>query len=186
MENPEDLKVLVQQAKYGDSTAFSHLYDYYLTPIFRFIYFRVGTKEDAEDITQHVFLKAWNALGDFEHEGKSFSAWLYRIARNTTIDYWRKKKSISIDPAADIFLKQQDPRNNPAEAASQKEEAEIIRNSLYMLNEDQQTIITLKFIEGLSNVEISSITGKSEGAIRQAQSRGLKALRLHFKENNLL
>jgi len=186
MKTPEELKELVQQAKYGDSGAFSSLYDFYLTPIFRFIYFRVRSKEDAEDLTQHVFVKAWGALDDFEQEGKSFSAWLYRIARNTTIDYWRKKKSTPLDPASPIFHNKQDVHPNPGELAEQKEEAEHIRQALHILNEDQQTIVTLKFIEGLSNAEISAIVGKSEGAIRQAQSRGLKVLRLHFKENNII
>ena len=186
MKNPDELKELVQQAKYGDSTAFSNLYDYYLTPIFRFIFFRVRTQAYAEDLTQHVFVKAWKALPEFEQEGTFFSAWLYRIARNTTIDYWRKKKSISLDPASDTFIKREDPARNPAQAAQQKEEAETIRASLHILSEDQQTILTLKFIEDLTNTEISKITGNSEGAIRQAQSRGLKALRLYFKENNLL
>jgi RNA polymerase sigma-70 factor, ECF subfamily len=186
MNNPEELKELVQQAKYGDSAAFSHLYDFYLTPIFRFIFFRVRSKEDAEDLTQHVFLKAWSALPNYEQEGKSFSAWLYRIARNTTIDYWRKKKSVLVEPDSDLFTTKEDTADNPAQAAQRKEESKKIRDSLHLLNEDQQTILTLKFIEELSNTEISEITGKSEGAIRQVQSRGLKVLRLHFKENNVL
>lgn len=186
MEGPENLKELVQQAKYGDSGAFSNLYDYYLTPIFRFIYFRVKSQEDAEDLTQHVFIKAWGALPEFEQEGKSFSAWLYRIARNTTIDYWRKKKSLPVDPTSDLFVKKVDTSENPAQSAQSREEAQMIRATLHILNEDQQTILTLKFIEGLSNTEISHIMGKSEGAIRQAQSRGLKTLRIHFKENDIL
>lgn len=76
MKSPEELKQVVQQAKDGDLTAFSTLYEHYLTPIFRFVFFRVRTHENAEDLTQHVFLKAWSALPEFRHEGKSFSAWL--------------------------------------------------------------------------------------------------------------
>ncbi len=183
MKSSEELKDLVQRAQTGDSAAFSALYEHYLTPIFRFIFFRVRTKEDAEDITQHVFLKAWKALPEFGREGKSFSAWLYRIARNTTIDYWRKKKPLSLDPFASTLQNKQDNALDPMAIASQKEESEHIRNALHILNEDQQTILTLKFIEDLSNEEISQITGKTEGAIRQIQSRALKALRQHLKEN---
>jgi RNA polymerase sigma-70 factor, ECF subfamily len=186
MESPEDLKELIQQAKNGESGAFTRLYGLYLTPIFRFIYFRVKSKEDAEDICQHVFIKAWNALPSYEQEGIAFSAWLYRIARNTTIDHWRKKRPIPIDPSSALFTRKEDPADTPAQAAQKKEEAYIVREALHILNEDQQTILALKFIEGLSNTEISEITGKSEGAIRQIQSRGLKVLRLHFKENNIL
>jgi RNA polymerase sigma-70 factor (ECF subfamily) len=186
MNSPDELKELVSKAKYGDPAAFTHLYDFYLTPIFRFIYFRVKSKEDAEDLAQHVFVKAWSALPKYEHEGKSFSAWLYRIARNTTIDYWRKKKSVPMEPDSSIFTNKPDMGDNPQEAAQRKEESEKIRNSLHLLNEDQQTILALKYIEELSNAEIAEITGKSEGAIRQVQSRGLKVLRLHFKEHNML
>src|SRR3989344_1375331 len=182
MKSPEELKQLVQQAKDGDSTAFSALYEQYITPIFRFVFFRVRTKEDAEDLTQHVFLKAWSALPEFGHEGKSFAAWLYRIARNTTIDYWRKKKPLSLDPSSSAFQNKQDKGLSPLETANQKEEAEHIRKALHILNEDQQTILTLKFIEDLSNKEIAHVTGKTEGAIRQIQSRALKALRQHLKE----
>ena len=197
MKSPEELKQLVEQAKNGDSAAFSNLYEHYLTPIFRFIFFRVRTREDAEDLTQHVFVKAWSALPEFgpspllESEPRSrrpaggsgsFSAWLYRIARNTTIDYWRKKKPLSLDPSSATFQNRRDDTADAHEAASQKEEAEHIRKALHVLGEDQQTILTLKFIEDLSNKEIAHITGKTEGAIRQIQSRALRALRQHLKE----
>jgi len=193
MKSPEELKQLVQQAKDGDSSAFSKLYEHYLTPIFRFVFFRVRTHEDAEDLTQHVFLKAWSALPEFgtstrfaarrENSG-SFSAWLYRIARNTTIDYWRKKKPLTLDPSSPTFQNRQDNTLDPLAFADQKEETEHIRDALHILNEDQQTILTLKFIEDLSNKEIAQITGKTEGAIRQIQSRALRALRQHLKETH--
>jgi len=187
MESPEELKQLVQQAKDGDSTAFSNLYEHYLTPIFRFVFFRVRTHEDTEDLTQHVFLKAWSALPGFGSSSPaggsgSFPAWLYRIARNTTIDYWRKKKPLSLDPSSATFQNRQDNTLDPLAASSQKEEALHIRKALHILSEDQQTILTLKFIEDLSNKEIALVTGKTEGAIRQIQSRALRALRQHLRE----
>lgn len=185
MRSPEELQALVQEAKDGNSTAFSTLYEHYLTPIFRFVYFRVRTHEDAEDLTQHIFLKAWSALPEFKHQGKYFSAWLYRIARNTTIDYWRKKKEISLDPGAAAFLNQRDESPRPDTVAENKEDADLFRKALHVLNEDQQTILTLKFIEDLSNKEIALITDKTEGAIRQIQSRALRALRQHLKEHPL-
>mgnify|MGYP001587761358 CR=1 FL=1 len=190
MKSPDELKDLVQRAQTGDSSAFSDLYEHYLTPIFRFVFFRVRTKEDAEDITQQVFLKAWKALlieserPEFKHEGKSFSAWLYRIARNTTIDYWRKKKPLSLDPFAATLQNTQGDSADPITIANQKENAEYVRKALHILNEDQQTILTLKFIEDLSNKEISSITGKTEGAIRQIQSRALRVLRQHLYKSS--
>lgn len=187
MKSPEELKDLIQRAQAGDANAFSKLYEHYLTPIFRFVFFRVRTHEDAEDVTQHVFLKAWAALPEFGSSppaggSESFSAWLYRIARNTTIDYWRKKKPLSLDPSSLAFQNKKDNTLDPLAAASQKEEAEHIRKALHILNEDQQTILTLKFIEDLSNKEIAHVTGKTEGAIRQIQSRALRTLRQHLKE----
>ena len=183
MNTPEELQELVQKAQQGDSSAFSKLYNHYLTPIFRFVYFRVRSSEDAEDLSQHIFLKVWGALPEFGREGTSFSAWLYRIARNTVIDYWRKKKDIPLDPVSPIFHNQRDLSNDPNQQAALKEDAEFLRSSLHILKEDQQTVLTLKFLEGLSNAEIAEIMQKSEGAIRQIQSRALKVLRHHFKEN---
>ena len=185
MNNPEEFEELVQQAKSGNENAFSHLYEYYLTPIFRFVYFRVRSQEDAEDLTQHVFLKAWSALPEFQEEGRSFSAWLYRIARNSTIDYWRKRKDIPLDPTSKTLHNKESKTENPARLAEKGDTARMIREALHILNEDQQTIIELKFIEELSNKEVADVTGKSEGAIRQVQCRALKILRSHFQENNL-
>ncbi|MDZ4346963.1 MAG: sigma-70 family RNA polymerase sigma factor, partial [Candidatus Binatia bacterium] len=82
---------LVEDARRGDPEAFGVLYDYYLPRIYRFVLFKVSSKEHAEDITQYAFLKAWENIRTYRPQGHAFGSWLYRIARNAVIDHYRKR-----------------------------------------------------------------------------------------------
>jgi RNA polymerase sigma-70 factor (ECF subfamily) len=154
-----------------------------VTPIFRFVYFRVGKWDDAEDLTQMTFLKAWNAMPRFEERGNPFSSLLYAIARNVIVDYWRKKREISLEEHEETIHQIEDEKQNPSLDAETKEAKQNILKAVDELSEGQQEIIMLKFIEGLSNKEIANITGKSGEAIRALQYRGLRVLRTYFKEH---
>ena len=181
----ERIAEFVRGAKRGDPQAFDTLYKHYLSPIYRFVYFRVKSEGDAEDLTQHIFIKAWNALQNFEERGKPFSAWLYAIARNAVIDHWKKKKELRLEESEEANLKIMDDPD-PQEIAAHKEDGARLRDAIRILTEDQQEIIVLKFIEDRTNSEIAEITDKSEDAIRQLQFRALKALRAHFKDSQLI
>ena len=85
----EDEHNLVARAKEGEAEAFGLLYDFYMPRIYRFVLFKVGRREEAEDLTQGVFLKAWEHVEAYESRGYPFSSWLYRIARNTVTDHHR-------------------------------------------------------------------------------------------------
>ena len=98
MTEEKDPWLLMKLAKEGESEAFSQLYELYFVPVFRYIFFRVQQKETAEDLTQTVFLKAYKAAERFPTEGKNPLAYFFAIAKNTTKDYYRKKKDISQDP----------------------------------------------------------------------------------------
>lgn len=167
----EQIKELVKAAKDGNEPAFSEIYNSFITPIYRFVYFRVGSKEEAEDLTQTVFLRAWKALDKFD-ETTYFSPWLYTIARNAVIDFWKKKKCIPLEDMEEELAETPDFSSFEKEADFTK-----VKDAIKNLNEGQQEIISLRFIDDLSNAEISKKTGKSEVAIRQIQCRAIKQLK---------
>ncbi len=167
-----DEKHLVEQAKSGDAEAFGQLYDACIDRVYRFIFFRVSDEPTAEDLTSQVFLKAWQNLGRYQPKGP-FLAWLYAIARNTVIDHYRThKQTVSLDEAAPIAAKD-DKLDDLIEL---KFEVNSLQESLQYLTEEQQEVITLKFIAEYDTDQIARKMGKSEGAIRALQMRALQAL----------
>jgi RNA polymerase sigma-70 factor (ECF subfamily) len=184
--NKEQLVALVEQAKQGDEAAFSYLYEYYLSPIYRFVFFRVKSHQEAEDLAQTVFVKAWNNLGSYQKQpGASFGSWLYAIARNSVIDFWKKKKDISLDQSLIDVLNKKEVSQSENEHLERKEKWQILQKALEILSIEQQEVMILKLINGLSNREISQMVGKNEAAIRQLQYRALKALKQYLKDNKL-
>ena len=180
----DEIKILVEQAKKGDPEAFGALYTQYLTPIYRFIYFRVKNKEETEDLAQQVFLKAWNAIDRYEQQGYAFSAWLYVIARNSITDHWKKKKAVLVDEPETTFEHIKSDDDIEGDLIRSQSREHLLR-AMTKLSDEQQTILTLKFINELTNTEIEVITGKRQDAIRALQYRALKALK-HILENEPL
>src|SRR3989344_5112069 len=107
-----NIEEVVRGAIDGDKEAFGILYEEYFTPIYRFIYFRVKNRTDAEDISQNVFIKAYSSIGNYKEHGVPFLAWLYTIARNTTIDYWKKKRDYLLENPDTIAERVVDLNNN--------------------------------------------------------------------------
>ena len=177
----DDPKDLMRLAKDGDTDAFERLYEIYFVPVFRYIYFRVKNKEETEDLVQEVFLKVYNSISKFQEKGRSPLAFFFVVARNTVIDYWRKKKEIKLDKPEDI-LKISDTKESPWGLIRRSETISIINEAIRYLPSGQQEVIILKFINDLSNQEIALLLKKSEVAIRQLQSRALKNLRKQLKE----
>ncbi len=171
---------LVVQAQSGNSEAFGQLYDAYMERIYRFVYFRVEDQQTAEDITSQVFLKAWNNLDRFSFNRTPYLAWLYTIAHNAVIDHYRTRKvTTALD---DVQLSQQDHSEAVENEIDLSAEMKVIKEALQTLTDDQQKVLTLKFIEGMSNNEIALHLGKREGAIRALQMRGLQALAKQLEE----
>jgi len=185
-EEKEKIFELVFKAKKGEESAFEKLYYHYFVPIFRYIFFRVETKEEAEDLTQKVFLKAWEGLRSFERKTNSFSSWLYKIAKNTIVDYYKERKNFVLKAETEILNKIKDKKSDPLEIAKKKEMIDFLKKAIEELTPDQKEVIVLKFINDLSNKEIAKIMGKTEEAIRALQYRALLSLREKFKKLNLL
>lgn len=173
----KDLSKLVEQARSGGAEAFGHLYDLFLDKIYRFIFLKVSNKQEAEDLSQQVFMKAWEAIGRFEDEGVPFSSWLYKIARNLVIDFYRTRKaSISLEENIDSEVLWDEI--DAGEEIVRNHEKETILIALNDLTEDQKDVILLRYIEDLSYDEIAKITNKNQTALRILQYRGMKKLRV--------
>ena len=179
-ENPNELMELVKR---GDMDAFGALYTTYFTPIFRYLFIRLKNRRDAEDLTQTVFMKALAAAPRFENVGKPPLAFLYTIARNSLINFWRKKKEILPENFEEEVAHLAVQEISLETKLIEQESVERAKQAIQKLSPDQQDVITLKFVNELSNKEIAELLGKTEEAVRQLQSRGLKALRKYLPFN---
>jgi len=167
-------KDLVERAKKGEPEAFEQLYEAYFNRVYRYVVLKVGSRVDAEDLTQQVFLKALESIESFRWRGVPFSSWLYRIAHNQVVDYYRKKsreKVVSLDEA------RTPSPDDPAELAEQKLRMEQLAEACGQLSEMQREVISLRFAGGLSVAETAKTMGKSEGAAKVLQHEALKNLR---------
>lgn len=171
---------LVLQAQAGNAEAFGQLYDAYMERIYRFIYFRVEDQQTAEDLTSQVFLRAWNNLDRFRLGKTPYLAWLYTIAHNAVIDHYRTRKpTAALD---DVRLSQPDHAEAVENNIDFEVEMQSIKVAMQTLTDDQQQVLTLKFIEGMTNDQIARHLGKREGAVRALQMRGLRALARQLEE----
>lgn len=166
---------IIREAQKGKSEHFGLLYDHYSPQIYRFIYIKVSHKQEAEDLTHEVFLSAWKNIENYNYKGLPFSSWLYQIARNRVIDFYRtRKQALSIDQVSEnAFSENQDLDQIIDKEASISK----VKESIKKLAEDYQNIIILRFIEDLSTSEISKVINKSEGAIRIMQYRAIRKLK---------
>lgn len=166
-------KILVEKAKNGDREAFGKLYLKYLDTIYRYIFFRVNQDiQTAEDLAEVVFFKAWQNIVNFAEQDAFFKAWLYKIAHNVVIDHYRTENKPAV-------LKEEliNENDNVLEDFERKIEIAALMKAINKLSDEQKQIITLKFIEGLSNKEMLQILNKKEEAIRALQYRALKKLK---------
>ena len=173
-------KELIEKAKNGDSASFGRLYDHHIKPIYRFIAVKVGTKQEAEDLAHEVFMSAWQKLPNFESQGFPFSSWLYKIARNRVIDHYRTKKTnVSIDEDITISETLFSDSVDPESGFDRGQQLSKIKIAMQDLNAEQREVITMRFVEDLSPLEIAQILNKREGTIRIIQHRAI----LKIKKN---
>jgi RNA polymerase sigma-70 factor (ECF subfamily) len=169
---------LILAAQAGNTDAYGELYTRYAAGVFRFIFAHLDNRLDAEDLTEEVFLRAWRRLPQFRQQGFPFSAFLFRIARNALIDFYRvstgKRSTVSLSEAQ----MESDPRSQPAEVVSTQFEHRELRQALGGLKEEYRTVLALRFFSGLSPTETARAMNRTVGAIRVLQFRALSALRL--------
>lgn len=165
-------QTLIARAKRGNRDAFADLYLSYVDGIYRYIFFRLNQDdEETKDIVSAVFLKAWKRIDTFTNH-ISFQAWIYRIAHNTLIDHYRTKKKYS--RLEDIEIEFNPDTEDKFDTAIAIKE---IAKAMKKLTAEQKQVITLKFVEELTNKEIAFVMNKQEDAVRALQCRALKELR---------
>lgn len=181
-EEAEELRFL-NKAQDGNSEAFGELYTHYVEGVFRFLYFHLDNRLDAEDLTEEVFYRAWRALPQYRHQGLPFAAFLFRIARNALTDFYRKAKRakhlISLDEAGERI----GVDGNISEGRSEKAEKQELVSLLGSLKPEYQMVISLRFFSGMSPEETAKIMKRSVGAVRVLQYRALAAVRSKMNQD---
>ena len=172
----QDEEKVVQRAQQNDPNAFAELYDEYFDKIYRYIALKIGDKEEAEDMTQQVFLKARQSISSFKWKGVPFSAWLYRIAHNLIVDYLRKSKKRP-DTLPDETIITDNSGNNPEQLVEKRMDIEQVMEAARHLTEAQREVISLRFAGEMPIAQVAKIMGKSQGAIKALQHSAIVSLR---------
>jgi RNA polymerase sigma factor (sigma-70 family) len=165
---------LVERAIAGEELAFTALYDRHLDRVYRHVFYRVGNHSDAEDLTQQVFLKAWQAIGRYRRTEAPFIAWLLTIAHNLVVSFYRRGKVaplLDLDPASTARW------SDPVLQVLDKFDRVAVRDAILQLKPEQQLVITMRFMEQFDNATVAAVLGKSEVNVRVIQYRALRDLR---------
>lgn len=157
----------------GRSITFENVYDLYFQKIYNYVYFRVRHREDVEDVVSIVFYKALSKFDKFTGEDEKILAWLYVIARNEVISFYRSKNKDSFVSLNDNIVSDFDVESIILTYDTEKS----IMEALNKVTKEQQDALILYFIQGLKMKEVASILGKSEGAIKSLIYRGLRNMR---------
>ena len=172
---------LIQRAAQGDPEAFGRLYDQHVLKVFRHIYYLVGNQHLAEDLTAQAFLKAAEEIRRYEAEDIFFLAWLLRIANGQTNDVrMRQRHSDSPEQSRDT-VEAQVATFSPKESRTTKDDRNRILERVRRLRGEQQQVIVMRFLDGLSEPGIARVLGKSVSAVRTTQYRALSALHRMLK-----
>ena len=163
---------LVVRAKAGDHGAFTQIYERYAPAIYRYIYFRIGEAELAEDLQAEVFLRMLEGIHRYEDRGWPISAWLYRIARDRTIDVIRRRRNRQQVPLESWGGSCDGPENS---VGAQLEYEELAR-TLDDLTDEQRQVIQMRFLAEMSIQEVAQKLGRTEGSVKALQHRGLQSL----------
>ena len=169
---------LVERAR-TDSEAFGRLYDEHLPGVYAFLYRRCRSHQDAEDLTAHTFHRALERLDSFEWRGLPFRAWLFRIAHNALIDYYRRTRApLSLDGLGEAGFEPGGEDGRDVDAAlARDEQVDAAWAAVADLPPLQRRAVTLYFAHGLSHAETGRAIGRSEAATKQLVYRAVKALR---------
>lgn len=158
----------------GESGAISTIYERYRLDIFRYLYYRVGDKQTAEDLTSEVFIRVVQSNREDRPGNEPVEAWLYQIARNLSIDYYRKMRVRDHVALEDNLV---DDNENVVETIEHNLASDILVKALANLSDDQREVIVLRFVNCLPIAQVAQTMHKSDNAIKGLQRRGLIALR---------
>ena len=176
---------LISQYLKGDAKSLDFLIERYIKIIYGFVFKNVGSVADAEDITQEVFVKVWKNIKKFDLE-KNFKPWIFQIAKNTSIDFLRKKKTIPFSRFENE--KGQNPlvdniAATPVNIIGNLSDKKVLLAGISGLTDKEQKIINLRHTDGLSFREIAESSGESVNTVKSRYRRGMMNLRKNIKEN---
>jgi len=167
---------LLEAAIAGDAEAFGALYDVYLSRVYRHVFYWVGNHAEAEDLTQQVFLQAWQAMPRYRLTQAPFSAWLLTIAHNLLVSDHRRRKGLEACPF-DAEVKSVARWTDPEVETFARYESQTVREAVLRLKPEQRQVVLLRFVEDFSHADIAAAMGKSEGNVRVILHRALGELR---------
>ena len=173
----EVIEELVRQAQQGESEAFAGLYEAYYAKIYRYVMFKTGDSVETEDLAEEVFLRMLESINSFKWQGYPFTSWLFRIAHNLVVDYYRKKgrqKNTSLDDAMQVIGSD---NVDMEKQIDMKWSIKEVNNAMGGLTQLQQEVLTLRFAGGLSVAETAEAMGKKENAVKALQHAAIKKLR---------
>jgi RNA polymerase sigma-70 factor, ECF subfamily len=160
-----------------NTEAFTALYRRYVTPVYRYLYHRLGNAKDAEDLTAQVFMEALEGLASYRERG-NFSAWLFTIARRRLIDLYRQRPvDLLPDNLADLSFDLQ--------SIAEKNETQFRLNQLLgELDDERRELLQLRFAAGLDFSEIASLLQRTEGAVKMSLYRTLDWLKTNWEKKS--
>ena len=172
----KDESDLISLATAGNADAFGELYEKYIDQIYNYIYYRTSNGKDAEDLCSRVFIRALNHIERYEDRGYPFSAWLYRIAHNLVINWYRDREKVEEISLSDQYPPPRMSGSIEGQIENEDEKDALLR-VISSLPEDRKELLILKHVEGLTNTEIGQIMDRTEGAIKALYHRTLESLR---------
>ena len=175
-EQGEDVRQLVERAK-TDPDAFGQIYQRYVRRIYNYHYQFTRNREEAEDLTSRTFFQALRSIGAYHDRGLPFQAWLFRIAHNLVINWYRDQ---SRHPVVGLETVENEIRADSGNPQGDLAVSETRKSLLQLINglpEDRKTLLLLKFVEKMPNAEIAKVMGRSEGAVKVLYHRTLLGLR---------
>ena len=171
----ERLIALVELARTGDSEAFGLLYDHYQASVYRFLFYRTRSSALAEDLTSETFFRALRSMQNFRWQGKDFGAWLMTIARNLATAHFKAGRT-RLEMTTEDMGQHDDATEGPESTVLAGLTNEILLKALTELPDEQRDCLVMRFLQGMSIAETAAVLGRSDGAVKQLQLRGVRNL----------
>lgn len=169
------LIALVELARGGDADAFGMLYDHYQVSVYRFLYYRTRSSTLAEDLTSETFFRALRNMTNFRWQGKDFGAWLMTIARNLATDHFKAGRT-RLELTTEDMGAHDDSTEGPESMVLASLTNELLLEALTQLPDEQRDCLVMRFLQGMSIAETAAVLGRSDGAVKQLQLRGVRNL----------
>ena len=168
------VRKLVERAQAGERDALEELYLIHFDRIYSYLHMTVGNRHDAEDLTTQTFLKMLESIGRFRWQSAPFSAWLFRIAHNLSMDHFRANRRWQ--PEEEVPEPADSQERSAEDEALQSIGRQSMMSLIDTLSPEQQQVLTLKFVFNFANGDVATILEKTEGAIKSLQHRALVSL----------